>query len=85
MRVSVQGLNIPHHVSSTGVITLSAGVATLDPDHARPAYDVLKEADDAHYRAKKHGRNRGESIAPTPHPPTLDLDPVRRFAQEGAV
>jgi diguanylate cyclase (GGDEF)-like protein len=70
MRASVQLLSIPHHTNSTGVITLSAGVATLDPDHPRPAHEVLKEADDALYQAKQHGRNRVENIAPTTHPQT---------------
>jgi diguanylate cyclase (GGDEF)-like protein len=64
MRASVQELNIPHKANSTGMITVSAGVAALDPDRSRPAYVVLKEADDALYEAKRLGRNRVECVAP---------------------
>ena len=63
MRASVQNLNLPHLGNDGGVITLSAGVATLDPDDVRPAYKVLKEADDALYQAKLRGRNRVEIVA----------------------
>jgi diguanylate cyclase (GGDEF)-like protein/PAS domain S-box-containing protein len=62
MRAAVQSLNIAHPLSDAGVVTLSAGLATLDPDRLRPVRDVLKEADDALYLAKEHGRNRVESI-----------------------
>jgi PleD family two-component response regulator len=48
------------HRNDTGVITLSAGVATVDPDNIRPASKVLTEADNALYQAKLHGRNRVE-------------------------
>lgn len=44
------------------MITLSAGVACLDPDHTRPVQEVLKEADDALYQAKQRGRNLVEII-----------------------
>ena len=67
MRASVEGLTIVHHVNREGVITLSAGVATMDPEHNRPAYDVLKEADDALYLAKERGGNQVESITPVSH------------------
>jgi two-component system cell cycle response regulator len=62
MRASVQHLRLPHLGNDAGVITLSAGVATLDPAHRRPAQEVLKEADDALYQAKRRGRNRVETI-----------------------
>jgi len=67
MRASVEALSIAHQINSTGVITLSAGVATLDPDRNRPAYDVLKEADDALYQAKERGGNRVECMTPISH------------------
>jgi two-component system, cell cycle response regulator len=62
MRAGVQSLNIAHPLNRTGVVTLSAGVATLDPDCVRAVREVLQEADEALYLAKEHGRNRVESI-----------------------
>lgn len=62
MRARVEQLSIPHDEAGRGIITLSAGVASLDPDHLRPVREVLKEADDALYRAKKLGRNRVLSL-----------------------
>lgn len=61
MREAVQSLNIAHPFASAGVVTLSAGVATLDPELPRSAREVLKEADDALYVAKESGRNRVQS------------------------
>jgi diguanylate cyclase (GGDEF)-like protein len=64
MRTAVQGLAIPHAYSSHGVLTLSAGVATLDPAYSHSADEVLKKADEALYRAKRLGRNRVEQMVP---------------------
>jgi diguanylate cyclase (GGDEF)-like protein len=60
MRLGVEELAIPHPASSCGVLTLSAGLAILDSDRRRTASQVLKEADEAMYRAKRLGRNRVE-------------------------
>jgi diguanylate cyclase (GGDEF)-like protein len=64
MRSGLTRLAIPHDGTPLGVLTFSAGMAMLDPMHARSASEVLKEADDALYRAKQHGRNRVEQPAP---------------------
>jgi diguanylate cyclase (GGDEF)-like protein len=64
MRTGLVQLAIPHAVNSPGVLTLSAGLATLDPDRARSVGQVLKEADEALYRAKQLGRNLVESPRP---------------------
>jgi two-component system, cell cycle response regulator len=64
MRESVQRLSIPHAHSSHGVLTLSAGVARLDPSDKHSAGEVLKKADQALYRAKQLGRNRVEYLIP---------------------
>jgi diguanylate cyclase (GGDEF)-like protein len=63
MRTSLERLAVPHADSSRGVLTLSGGLAMLDPGRTRSVGDVLKEADDALYRAKQLGRNRIESAA----------------------
>jgi diguanylate cyclase (GGDEF)-like protein len=79
MRLGVEELAIPHPLSSGGVLTVSAGLAILDADRRRSASEVLKEADDAMYRAKSLGRNR---VVP------VSLDPARSGAvpdQNGVV
>jgi diguanylate cyclase (GGDEF)-like protein len=63
MRAGVERLVVPHAGSSLGMLTVSAGLALLDPGKARSVNDVLKEADAALYRAKELGRNRVEHIA----------------------
>jgi diguanylate cyclase (GGDEF)-like protein len=63
MRSGVERLAIPHADDALGVLTLSAGLAMLDPDHTRSVGEVLKEADEALYRAKDLGRNRVEHAA----------------------
>jgi diguanylate cyclase (GGDEF)-like protein len=60
MRAGVEDLAIPHSVSPNGFLTCSGGVAILDADRRRSASQVLKEADEALYRAKRLGRNRVE-------------------------
>jgi diguanylate cyclase (GGDEF)-like protein len=63
MRSGLELLAIPHHDTSPGVLTISAGLAMLDPHHARSVGEVLKEADEALYRAKQLGRNNVECAA----------------------
>jgi diguanylate cyclase (GGDEF)-like protein len=60
MRAGLERLAIPHPESPFGVVTFSAGLAVLEPGDTRPASHVLREADEALYRAKKLGRNRVE-------------------------
>jgi diguanylate cyclase (GGDEF)-like protein len=59
LRQAVEGLRIPHEAKSPPeVVTVSAGVATLPAGSAKSADALLKEADEALYRAKQAGRNR---------------------------
>ncbi|MEA3021106.1 MAG: hypothetical protein QOI47_2630, partial [Actinomycetota bacterium] len=58
IRTSVERLAIPHSGSPGGHLTISAGVAMLEPGQPRSVCDVLKEADVALYRAKRLGRNQ---------------------------
>jgi diguanylate cyclase (GGDEF)-like protein/PAS domain S-box-containing protein len=65
MRASIEALAIPHAGVLIGVLTISAGLAMIDPSRIRSAAEVLKEADDALYRAKLLGRNRVEQATPS--------------------
>jgi diguanylate cyclase (GGDEF)-like protein/PAS domain S-box-containing protein len=66
MRKGLQALGIPHAVSPHGVVTISAGLSIMGPHQVRSVVAVLKEADDALYRAKDLGRNRVECSALQP-------------------
>lgn len=58
MRASVEDLGLPHGSTEFGVVTVSVGIAQVEPDRDRSAEDVLRRADAALYRAKAAGRNR---------------------------
>lgn len=60
IRQAIQDLGIPHpaNAAGAGVVTISAGIATLSPG-SRLTYDaLLTNADIALYQAKEAGRNR---------------------------
>jgi len=61
LRKVVENLNI-NYEGKTIPITVSMGVATLDPDHVMSVEDLLKEADMHLYRSKENGRNRVMSM-----------------------
>jgi len=71
MRRGVEELAIIHAGNDGGVLTLSGGVAMLDAGDTRSADEVLKEADDSLYRAKRLGRNRVEYLAAVGPQPVL--------------
>jgi two-component system cell cycle response regulator len=56
----MERIAIPHTGNPGGVVTLSAGVAVLEPGLVESPAAVLKGADEALYRAKQLGRNRVE-------------------------
>lgn len=66
MRSGIERLAIPHADNALGVLTLSAGLAMLNPGHTRSVGEVFKEADEALYRAKQLGRNRVEHLGSQP-------------------
>jgi len=58
-RRAVAGLNMPHaHSSTTAVVSMSCGVADLQPDVAMTAQSLIAAADQCLYQAKRAGRNR---------------------------
>jgi two-component system chemotaxis response regulator CheY len=59
VRKAVENLAIPSH-REHGVVTISFGVAQVDPTIDRAPEDWLRRADAALYRAKSAGRNRVE-------------------------
>lgn len=60
LHAAVDALNIPHKSSGCGDhVTVSFGVATVDPDHFTKPWDLKDAADFGLYQAKHRGRNRG--------------------------
>jgi diguanylate cyclase (GGDEF)-like protein len=57
VRVAVQALAEPHSGSSHGIVTVSAGVASLVPTPRVKPADLVNAADAALYDAKREGRN----------------------------
>ncbi len=58
IRTSVESLRISHDHSLTGVVTISAGVATVVPDPDISRKWLIEVADLALYQAKRDGKNR---------------------------
>jgi diguanylate cyclase (GGDEF)-like protein len=58
LRRAVEDLRIPHEKNPPGVVTISLGVAGLPAREPKSADALIKEADEALYRAKESGRNR---------------------------
>jgi diguanylate cyclase (GGDEF)-like protein len=59
MRHAVEALGIPHPGRGpSAVVTISFGVAVRNSEHPGDGEEVLREADEALYRAKSQGRNR---------------------------
>ncbi|APW38654.1 hypothetical protein RD110_16805 [Rhodoferax koreense] len=58
IRAVVEHRGIPHSLSPVGHVTLSIGVAVLVPDARTSPELLLRQADEALYRAKSQGRNQ---------------------------
>jgi diguanylate cyclase (GGDEF)-like protein len=57
---ALENLALPHELSRFGVVTVSAGVASLVPGAGNSAERLVQLADQALYKAKSQGRNRVE-------------------------
>ena len=60
VRSQIEAAKIEHTGSVTGIVTISAGIASNHQDGVVVAIDLLEKADSLLYRAKKLGRNRIE-------------------------
>ena len=56
IQVIISELNIPHENSPHHVVTVSYGIAKVNP--SQPVFSFIELADEALYRSKKDGRNR---------------------------
>jgi diguanylate cyclase (GGDEF)-like protein len=61
MRIGVKELAIPHvtsKVANNSIVSVSIGIATLEPSVSLDKFDLLQKADKALYKAKAEGRNQ---------------------------
>lgn len=59
LRQSIEGLKVPHETRKPPqIVTISASVAAVSKGAEKSAQAILREADEALYKAKEAGRNR---------------------------
>jgi diguanylate cyclase (GGDEF)-like protein/PAS domain S-box-containing protein len=58
IRRDIERLAMPHAGSPFGHVTVSIGVASIDPDSGSSTEDLVKAADRSLYQSKTRGRNR---------------------------
>ncbi len=67
MRKAVVGLALEHRDSRVQIVTISIGVAIVEPSVERRARGAVQLADEALYQAKTRGRNRVEVLDANAH------------------
>ena len=67
LRKAVVALALEHRDSRTKVVSVSIGVAVVEPSPDRRPRGAVQLADEALYRAKTLGRNRVEVLDPSAH------------------
>ena len=55
---SVSNINIPHKDSPYGYVTVSCGIAHVNPTSSTNPCSILQQADQALYTSKSKGRNQ---------------------------
>jgi two-component system chemotaxis family response regulator WspR len=56
--LALNARNLPHEMSPKGIVTVSAGVASIMVDAGTPASRLVQAADLALYEAKRRGRDQ---------------------------
>jgi PleD family two-component response regulator len=62
MRRSIEELAIPHEDSSSGFLTVSAGLTVLDAENLKSASELLKDAQAALSRTRNADTNQIEGV-----------------------
>lgn len=65
IRLAVELLKIPHEHSPFGYISVSIGVTTVIPNDNMSTTHIIRQADEALYKAKNSGRNQYKTYADT--------------------
>jgi diguanylate cyclase (GGDEF)-like protein len=67
LRRSIEELAVPHDGSAVApVVTISVGVATVQPQEGGSGAVLIQAADQALYESKRAGRNRASAAPPRP-------------------